>query len=211
MKLTFRTIKGSTFNVEAEPTTTVGELKAAVEASQGAAMPKDKLKLVYKGKILEDVAKAISEYSVDESGFLVVFVQKAEAKPGSAAAGAGGASTSAQPAAAEQVRGGTACVLTATCLSWHQMHTGVCPKKPLFTMAAAVAALLQQLDGWIECSKHILSVQNICIVHWARCTLEGHYTRSCFVASRRYHGDRGGSGWIWLNIFCCSHAQHHLL
>lgn len=101
MKLTFRTIKGSTFNVEAEPTTTVGELKSSVESSQGEAFPKEQLKLVYKGKVLDDDAKAVSEYSVDETGFLVVFVQKAVAKAAAAAAGTAGASSSAPaPAAA---------------------------------------------------------------------------------------------------------------
>lgn len=101
MKLTFRTIKGTTFNLDAEPSTSVGDLKAAVETAQGAStMPKDQIKLVYKGKVLEDNSKAISEYNVDESGFLVVFVQKkTEPKP---AAAAGGASSS-QPAAAAEV------------------------------------------------------------------------------------------------------------
>jgi hypothetical protein len=70
MKLTFRTIKGATFNVDAEPATTVGELKSTVESSQdgggggeGAApaFPRDCMKLVYKGKVLDDDAKAISE------------------------------------------------------------------------------------------------------------------------------------------------------
>lgn len=100
MKLTFRTIKGSTFNIEAEPSTTVGELKSAVEASQGSAFPKDQLKLVYKGKVLDEDAKAVSEYSVDESGFLVVFVQKAAPKPAAAAAGGAGTSTTPAPAPA---------------------------------------------------------------------------------------------------------------
>eukprot|EP00879_Flechtneria_rotunda_P024146 GHRR01025592.1.p1 GENE.GHRR01025592.1~~GHRR01025592.1.p1 ORF type:complete len:113 (+),score=30.57 GHRR01025592.1:244-582(+) len=87
MKLTLRTIKGSTFNLDAEPATTVGELKSAVEGSQGFQFPKDSLKLVYKGKILDDDAKAVSEYGVDESGFLVVFVQK-KAEPKAAPASA---------------------------------------------------------------------------------------------------------------------------
>eukprot|EP00775_Hariotina_reticulata_P002326 gene2326-2634_t len=99
MKLTFRTIKGTTFNMEAEATTTVGDLKANVESSQGPQFPKDQLKLIYKGKVLDDDAKTVSDYGVDESGFLVVFMQKkAEGKP---AAAAGGASSSAAPAAAE--------------------------------------------------------------------------------------------------------------
>jgi hypothetical protein len=101
MKLTLRTIKGTTFNIEAEPTTTVGELKSSVESSQGEAFPKEQLKLVYKGKVLDDDAKAVSEYSVDETGFLVVFVQKAVTKPAAAAAtGTAGASSSAPAAAA---------------------------------------------------------------------------------------------------------------
>lgn len=101
MKLTFRTIKGTTFNLEAEPSTTVGDLKSALEASPDAPMPlpKDMVKLVYKGKVLEDDSKAISEYSVDETGFLVVFVQKkAELKPAAAAP---------PPAAAEVGEGNT--------------------------------------------------------------------------------------------------------
>lgn len=98
MKLTFRTIKGTTFNLDAEPTTSVGDLKAALEAAQGPSMPKDLVKLVYKGKVLEDNSKAISEYSVDESGFLVVFVQKA---PAAKPAAATGNTSSAPPAAAE--------------------------------------------------------------------------------------------------------------
>jgi hypothetical protein len=99
MKLTFRTINGSTFNVEAEGTTTVGDLKANVESSQGSQFPKDQLKLIYKGKVLDDDAKTVSDYGVDESGFLVVFMQKkAEGKPAAAAVGA---PSSATPAAAE--------------------------------------------------------------------------------------------------------------
>jgi hypothetical protein len=114
MELTFRTIKGTTFKLEAEPTTSVGDLKTALEASQGSTMPKDLVKLVYKGKVLDDNSKAISDYNVDETGFLVVFVQKkTEAKP--AAAAAGGASSS-QPAAAE-VR---PCSCSPLCLQQHR-------------------------------------------------------------------------------------------
>jgi hypothetical protein len=87
MKLTFRTITGQTFNLDAEPTTLVGDLKADVEKTKGEAFPKTGMKLVYKGKVLEDEAKPISEYGVDETGFLVVFIaKKTEAKAPAAAA-----------------------------------------------------------------------------------------------------------------------------
>jgi len=53
MELTFRTIGGKTFKVEAEGTTTVGELKAQVEASQGPDCPAASLKLVFKVRSLQ--------------------------------------------------------------------------------------------------------------------------------------------------------------
>jgi hypothetical protein len=48
VELTFRTIGGKTFKVEAEPATSVADLKAKVEAAQGADFPAAQLKLVYK-------------------------------------------------------------------------------------------------------------------------------------------------------------------
>jgi UV excision repair protein RAD23 len=109
MKLTFRTITGANFNVEADDSTKVDELKAKVEELKGADFPKGAMKLVYKGKILDDEAKAISEYSVNESGFLVVFIQKkAEPKPAAPAPAAPAApaaapeSTAATPAVSWQ-------------------------------------------------------------------------------------------------------------
>ena len=108
MKLTFRTINGQQFNVEAADAAKVGELKGMVQEVKGADFPKDQMKLVYKGKVLDDDAKAISEYGVNESGFLVVFIQKkAEAKPAPAApaAPAAAATTSATPAVSSARQG----------------------------------------------------------------------------------------------------------
>jgi UV excision repair protein RAD23 len=95
MQLTIKTIKGTTFSLNAAPSTTVGDLKAALEAAHGPSMPKDLIKLVYKGKVLEDNSKAISDYSVNASGFLVVFVQKGLAAKPAAATGGTSATTSA--------------------------------------------------------------------------------------------------------------------
>jgi UV excision repair protein RAD23 len=109
MKLTFRTINGQQFNVEAQETDKVGELKDMVQEVKGADFAKEQMKLVYKGKVLDDDAKTISEYSVNETGFLVVFIQKkAEAKPAAAApaAPAAAATTSATPAVSSAPQGG---------------------------------------------------------------------------------------------------------
>jgi len=57
---------------------------------QGAAFPKDQMKLVYKGKVLEDDAKPVTDYDVSEAGFLVVFIQVGEAGGARAPKGRGG-------------------------------------------------------------------------------------------------------------------------
>lgn len=106
MELTFRTIGGKSFKVEAEPSITVGELKARVEAAQPEC-PAAQLKLVYKGKVLEPEDKPISELNVDSTGFLVCFVQKAAApKPADKPAEAKPAAAAPAPAAAAPAAGG---------------------------------------------------------------------------------------------------------
>lgn len=71
MKLTFRTIKGTTFNLDAEPTTTVGDLKAQLEASQ-PSMPKEQLKLVYKGKVLRGLVSLTAYITTISSCLLLL-------------------------------------------------------------------------------------------------------------------------------------------
>ncbi len=90
--------------------------------------PRDALKLVYKGKILDDDAKPISEYGVDESGFLVVFSQKKAPAPAAAATAAaatpsaapvaGAAATGEASAAAGAEVGVWRCTTAATSLDW---------------------------------------------------------------------------------------------
>lgn len=46
MKLTFRTVSGESFPLEAEGSTTIGQLKAMLQAARD--VPVDSLKLVYK-------------------------------------------------------------------------------------------------------------------------------------------------------------------
>jgi UV excision repair protein RAD23 len=46
MKVTFRTVSGESFTLDAEESTTIGQLKGAVEEARG--IPKETLKLVCK-------------------------------------------------------------------------------------------------------------------------------------------------------------------
>ncbi|PNW79780.1 hypothetical protein CHLRE_08g366400v5 [Chlamydomonas reinhardtii] len=105
MKLTFRTIAGKSFNVEAEDSMTIGALKDKVQETQPDCT-REAMKLVYKGKVLDD-ATTVGDNQVTEQGFIVVFIQpkKAEApKPAAAPA----------PAAAEPAAATAASVPAAT-------------------------------------------------------------------------------------------------
>jgi UV excision repair protein RAD23 len=56
----------------------VTALKQKIEQEQGAAFPAANLKLIYAGKILNDV-NILSEYNIQESNFVVVMVSKSKA------------------------------------------------------------------------------------------------------------------------------------
>lgn len=54
---------------------------------QGADFPQACMKLVYRGKVLEDAAATIGSSNVTDQGFIVVFIQKEKkAEPAKAAA-----------------------------------------------------------------------------------------------------------------------------
>lgn len=70
MKLTIKTLKQTTFTVDAEPTDTIRVVKEKIEASKGEEYYADGLKLIYSGKILVD-AQTVAEYGIKETDFLV--------------------------------------------------------------------------------------------------------------------------------------------
>lgn len=73
MKLNFRDLKQQKFVIEAEPSETIGELKAKVQSEKG--WEPSTQKLIYSGKILQD-DKTIESYSIEEKGFIVCMIQK---------------------------------------------------------------------------------------------------------------------------------------
>ena len=80
MKLTFRTIAGKSFQLDAEESLSIADLKAQLEASQGPECPKDLMKLVYKGKVLED-GTTVGSNQITEAGFIVIFINKKPEAP----------------------------------------------------------------------------------------------------------------------------------
>ena len=83
MKLTFRTVSGESFALEMSGSDTVEQMKTAV--SESRSVPADTLKLVYKGKVLDNPAATVEQAGITEAGFIVVFVQAKKAAPAAAA------------------------------------------------------------------------------------------------------------------------------
>jgi len=76
MKLTVKTLKGSKFVVDCEPTNTVVEVKGIIE-STNSDLPASNLKLIHSGKVLKDVT-TIESCGIKQDDFLVVMVTKAK-------------------------------------------------------------------------------------------------------------------------------------
>lgn len=62
IKLTLRQNSGSQFDVEVDPTATIKELKQACQ--DGAGMPADEMRLIFKGKILKD-EQTLTDYKIE--------------------------------------------------------------------------------------------------------------------------------------------------
>ncbi|XP_011408839.2 PREDICTED: UV excision repair protein RAD23 homolog A-like, partial [Amphimedon queenslandica] len=80
MIITVKTLQQKTFKIEIEESASVLDLKKAIEANQGEAFPAAGQKLIYSGKILND-SQPLSDYSIQESNFVVVMVSKIKPPP----------------------------------------------------------------------------------------------------------------------------------
>jgi len=98
MKITVKTLQQKVFQIDAEGTDTVVDLKKKIEQSQGHGV--ETQKLIYSGKILPD-SKTVEACEIKEKDFLVLMVSKPKAAPTAPAASTSSAATSSPvPAAA---------------------------------------------------------------------------------------------------------------
>jgi len=79
MKLTFKDLKQQKFVIEAEPSETIGDIKAKISAEKGWEASSQKL--IYSGKILQD-DNTVESYKIEEKGFIVCMTQKPKPVPG---------------------------------------------------------------------------------------------------------------------------------
>ncbi|KAF1961058.1 UV excision repair protein Rad23 [Byssothecium circinans] len=95
MKITFKDLKQNKFVIEAEPSETIGELKAKIQADKSWEVGQQKL--IYSGKILQD-ANTIESYNIEEKGFIVCMVSRPKT---TAASSSKAAPSTPAPAAAQ--------------------------------------------------------------------------------------------------------------
>ena len=73
MKLTFKDLKQQKFQIDAEPSETIGAVKDKISKEKG--WEPSTQKLIYSGKILQD-DNTIESYKIEEKGFIVCMTSK---------------------------------------------------------------------------------------------------------------------------------------
>jgi len=105
MKVTVRPMKGTMFEVEAEPEESIEDLKRKI-AAQRDEFPVDVQKLVHAGKVLAEDRASLQDLGIKPGTFVVVMAGKARRRPAAAGTGAGngtGAGTGAAAAGTDAV------------------------------------------------------------------------------------------------------------
>jgi len=94
MKITVKTLQQKVFQLDAEGSDTVADLKQKIQDNQGHSV--ESQKIIYSGKVLPD-SKTVESCSIKEKDFLVLMVSKPKPTP-AASTSAAPASTPAEPA-----------------------------------------------------------------------------------------------------------------
>uniref|UniRef100_A0A914UKG7 UV excision repair protein RAD23 n=1 Tax=Plectus sambesii TaxID=2011161 RepID=A0A914UKG7_9BILA len=114
MQITFKTITQQAFQIEAEDSETVNDLKQKIEAEKGVSdYPVDGQKLIYNGKVLADT-QTVGEINIDPKKFVVVMVAKKKPAAGAAPAAESSAPPAAAAAAAPSAPSATPAASTTT-------------------------------------------------------------------------------------------------
>ncbi|KAI4208034.1 MAG: hypothetical protein LQ346_000198 [Caloplaca aetnensis] len=100
MKLTFKDLKQQKFEIEAEPSETIGQVKEKISKEKGWEVHQQKL--IYSGKILQD-SNTVESYNIEEKGFIVCMYSKPKAAPASSSSNTKAPSTPAPPTTTQTV------------------------------------------------------------------------------------------------------------
>jgi UV excision repair protein RAD23 len=91
MKITIKTLQQKVFQIDAEESETVGDLKKKIQDTHGHII--ESQKLIYSGKVLPD-SKSIESCAIKEKDFLVLMVSKPKPTPSASTSTTAAAATS---------------------------------------------------------------------------------------------------------------------
>jgi UV excision repair protein RAD23 len=75
MKVSIKTLKGSTFEIDVDPSTKVADVKKLIETTQGPVYPADQQVLIHQGNVLKNET-TLEENKVLENNFIVIMLSK---------------------------------------------------------------------------------------------------------------------------------------
>ncbi|UZJ56601.1 hypothetical protein CBS101457_005921 [Exobasidium rhododendri] len=137
MKLKFKSVQGSTFTIDAEPTDSIASIKGKIETQH--SHPAASQKIIYSGKILTD-ADTVQSCGVSEKAFLVLMVSKPKATKATPAPAAAPAESSTTTAAATTTTAPAAAIEPVAASTPVQSAPGPAPATAAGTAEAASTA-----------------------------------------------------------------------
>ncbi|PNH05354.1 putative DNA repair protein RAD23 [Tetrabaena socialis] len=155
MKLTFRTIVGKSFNIEAEESLTISALKDKVTETQPECV-RDAMKLVYKGKVLDD-ATTVGDNQITESSFVVVFVQPKKAEAAKPAAAPSSVPTEAAPVAISSAPAAEAPPVVSSAAGAAPAAASHPAAAPAAVAASAATAAVNPADAYTTAASGLLA------------------------------------------------------
>lgn len=97
MKVSVKTLKGSSFQIEVDPEDKVADVKKHIESTQGNVYPADQQVLIHQGKVLKDDT-TLEDNKVVEENFLVIMLRQNKASSSAAPATSNASANQAPPA-----------------------------------------------------------------------------------------------------------------
>ncbi|CAN6164338.1 unnamed protein product [Urochloa humidicola] len=164
MKLNVKTLKGTSFEIDASPEESVAEVKKIIETTQGPSIyPADQQMLIYQGKILKDDT-TLESNKVAENSFLVIMLSKTKASSSGAstATAAKAPATPAQPAApAAPVASVARSTPPQAPVATAEMAPQPSPAAAATTTPAATVAASGDADVYSQAASNLVSGNNL--------------------------------------------------
>ncbi|KAF0909652.1 hypothetical protein E2562_000014 [Oryza meyeriana var. granulata] len=159
MKVSVKTLKGSTFEIEVEPTSKVADVKKLIEATQGQNVyPADQQMLIHQGNVLKNDT-TLEENKVVENNFIVIMLSK---KGSSSAASSTAKEPTKQPSVDRAIPAATATQPPATPAPASEPVTAPVPTATTAAApAAAVTAASTEADNYGQAASNLVAGGNL--------------------------------------------------